>query len=378
MPARTIAASRLVLAGALLWSTLAAANANLRRQDFFVQGDPGIRLFVREVSTNGSNGQPILLLHGARVPGIASFDLPVPGGSLAGDLAEAGLDVYVMDVRGYGKSTRPEAMEQPPAMHAPLVRSNEASHDIGAVVDAIRERRHVARVALFGWATGGQWAGYYASIYPEKVSALILLNSLYRGNSKQPMIGRGSDLDDPIRPGQFNEAACAAYRWSNAESLLGGWDRSIPIADKNAWRDPAIAKAYVEAALASDPESASQSPPAFRSPCGALEDSFYLATGRQLWDASLITAPTLILASERDFWSRPEDRANLASDLVHAAKVRTVVIPGATHFVHLDRADCGRDLLLKEVEEFLGAKAQSAPVPALHSAATTSEYLYFQ
>lgn len=358
MRARKIAASRLLLAGILLWAANAAAvEAKSQRQDFFVQGDAGIRLFVREVSTNGPTGQPILLMHGARVPGLASFDLPVPGGSLAADLAGAGLDVYVMDVRGYGQSTRPEAMEEPPAMHAPLVRSNEAAHDIGAVVDAICERRHVSKVALFGWATGGQWAGYYTSIYPEKVSALIVLNSLYRGNSKQALIGRGSDLEDPIRPGQFNQAACAAYRWSTAESLMAGWDRSIPIADKNAWRDPAVAKAYVEAALASDPESSSQNPPAFRSPCGALEDSFYLATGRQLWDASLITAPTLILASERDFWSRPEDRQNLEADLVHAARVRTVVIPGATHFVHLDRADRGRELLLKEVETFVNEAA---------------------
>lgn len=350
---------RILLIGILLLGVTAPAEIKLQREDFFVAGDPGIRLFVREV-TNANSGPPILLLHGARVPGLASFDLPAAGGSLAGDLAESGLDVYVMDVRGYGQSTRPGAMEQPAALHAPLVRSNEAARDIGAVVDAIRERRHVAQVALFGWATGGQWAGYYASLYPGKVSALILLNSLYRGDSKQPMIGRGSDLEDPIRPGQFNRAACAAYRRNTGDSLLRGWDASIPIADKNAWRDPAVAKAYVEAALASDPESNSWTPPRFRSPCGALEDSFYLAIGRQLWDASLVTAPTLILASERDFWSRPEDRLNLAADLVHSPKVRTVVIPGATHFVHLDRAERGRDMLLKEIESFVASPARQA------------------
>ena len=52
-----------------------------------------------------------------------------------------------------------------------------------------------------------------------------------------------------------------------------------------------------------------------------------MATGRQLWDASFITAPTLVLASERDFWSRTEDREHLAADLVHSATVRVVVIP---------------------------------------------------
>jgi pimeloyl-ACP methyl ester carboxylesterase len=44
--------------------------------------------------------------------------------------------------------------------------------------------------------------------------------------------------------------------------------------------------------------------------------------------------PTLVLASEKDFWSRPEDRDHLAEDLAHAPRVKVVVIPGATHFVH--------------------------------------------
>jgi hypothetical protein len=38
-----------------------------------------------------------------------------------------------------------------------------------------------------------------------------------------------------------------------------------------------------------------------RSANGALEDSFYQAIRRQLWDASLIQLPTLVIASERDF-----------------------------------------------------------------------------
>jgi len=31
-----------------------------------------------------------------------------------------------------------------------------------------------------------------------------------------------------------------------------------------------------------------------------------------------------------------------------------VVIPGATHFVHLDRPEHGRDLLLEEIVSFVG------------------------
>jgi pimeloyl-ACP methyl ester carboxylesterase len=99
-----------------------------------VDGDSGVHLFVREIfirpGRGGITGEPLLLLHGARVPGLASFDLPVLEGSLAADLARLGFDVYVTDIRGYGRSTRPKEMGDPPSSHAPLVRSNEAAHDI--------------------------------------------------------------------------------------------------------------------------------------------------------------------------------------------------------------------------------------------------------
>jgi pimeloyl-ACP methyl ester carboxylesterase len=335
------------------------ADSNVGRHDFFVTGEPGVRLFVREVVGQSKNPLPILLIHGARVPGLASFDLDVAGGSLAADLASRGLDVYVMDVRGYGRSTRPRQMEEAQDANPPLVRSNEAARDIGSVVDWIRARRKGAKVALFGWATGGQWAGYYAALYPSKLSALITLNSLYGGSQEHQLLGHGSDMEDPEHPGRYNPKACGAYRWNDEKSLLRGWDRSIPGENEDAWRDPAVAKAYVEAALASDPAARSHIPHAFRSPCGALEDSFYLAIGRKLWDASLITVPTLVLASEKDFWSRPADRELLRQELVHSPEVKVVVLPNATHFVHLDRPERGRNQLLEEVMGLLrsGGKA---------------------
>jgi pimeloyl-ACP methyl ester carboxylesterase len=325
--------------------------SRLLRQDFSVSESAEVSIHVREVIAPGlpTKAPAILLIHGARVPGIASFDLDVPGGSLAADLAERGLAVYVLDVLGYGGSTRPMEMDEPPTGKPALVRTNQAAQDIFVVVDWICSRRHVAKVALFGWATGGQWAGYYASVFPQKVEALILLNSLYGGSSVHPLMGHGSDMEDRQHPGEFNRQACGSYRLNMESSLLGIWDRSIPNEDKSTWRDPAVAKAYAEAALKSDPTSEQRHPPSFRSPCGAIEDSFYFATGRRLWDASLITAPTLVLASERDFWSRVEDRELLQKHLVHASRVKVVVIKDATHFVHLDRPEHGRRQLIEEV-----------------------------
>jgi pimeloyl-ACP methyl ester carboxylesterase len=329
--------------------------APLIREDFVVQGEAGVVLFVREVCAAGpavQPGVPILLVHGARVPGIASFDLPVPGGSLAADLAEAGHPVYIMDVRGYGGSTRPAAMERE-AAGPPLVRSAEVVRDLAVVVEWISERQGGRPIAALGWATGGQWLGHYATLYADSLSHLILDNSLYGTVPDHPSLGRGSSLEDPQHPGQFNQAETPAYRYNTAASLVAGWDASIPLAEKAEWYDPAVVAAYQVAALASDPTSGTRTPPSFRAPTGALEDSFYLATGRQLWDASYLRARTLVLRSERDFWSRPEDPPRLAVHAVHAPVVRQVTLPSATHFVHLDRPERGLDRFLREVLAFL-------------------------
>jgi pimeloyl-ACP methyl ester carboxylesterase len=324
------------------------------RTDMAVASAPGTAIYMREVMPRGAvRGAPVLLIHGARVPSVASFDLPVAGGSLAADLAAAGLRVFLMDVRGYGRSTRPARMNEPPVPGAPLVRSSEAVEDIDAVVEAIRQRTKSGRVALVGWAAGGHWAGLYATRHHAKLSALVLYNTIYGGGSNHPGFGKGSDLEDAKRPGTFNRGLYGAWRWNDAASLLRAWDASIPVADKSAWRDPRVAEAYVREALASDPESARQRPPAFRAPTGALADTFEIAAGGQAWDAGLVQCRTLIVSSERDFWSRAEDRERLQAHLVNAGEVKVVLLPGATHFAHLDRPARGRSALLEAMAAFL-------------------------
>lgn len=346
----------LLLLAAFPASLSHAADAKTLRRDFFVATADNVRLHVREVAAADSktDAAPLILIHGARVPGIGSFDLPVANGSFAADLAHrTGRKVYVMDARGYGGSDRPAAMSKPATESRPLSRAYEVVRDIDAVVNDVRGKN--GKVALLGWATGGMWAAFYASLHPEKVGDLITLNALYAGSSEHAMLGRGSSLSDPKQPDRLNPGI-GGYAEYPATSLFGVWDRSIPAEDKTQWRDPAIAEAYASAALASDPASGSHDPPVFRAPMGAMEDSFYQATGRRLFDASSIAARILIVRSGRDFWSRPEDAATLAHDAVRSAGVERLDLPDSTHLVHLDRPERGRDRLLAAITAFLAGK----------------------
>jgi pimeloyl-ACP methyl ester carboxylesterase len=341
--------------GMVFMPAAAAMAQDVVRKDRFVERPSGDRIFVREVrraDARDGASRAVLLVHGARVPGIGSFDLPVPGGSLAADIAAGGYAVYLLDLQGYGRSSRPAAMEAPPEDAPPLVRTADAVADIAAVAEAISGWSGDPQISLLGWATGGHWAGAYASSHPDQVESLIVYNSLYGGSSSHPTLGKGSPLEDPEKPGTFNAASFGGYRLNTRASLFTAWDNSIPGDDKAAWRDPAVAAAYADAALASDESSANRNPPTFRSPSGAMADSFKLALDQRQWQASDLTMPVLVIRSANDFWSRPEDARTLAQE---APRSELVEIEDATHFVHLDRDSSGRAAFLSAVLRFLDA-----------------------
>jgi pimeloyl-ACP methyl ester carboxylesterase len=139
----------------------------------------------------------------------------------------------------------------------------------------------------------------------------------------------------------------------DAPNLVRAWEASIPVADKAAWRDPRVAAAYTAAAIASDPTSSQRDPPSVRVPSGPLRDSYELAGGTRAWNAEAIRGATMVVRGELDFWSRPEDVAALRRELVHARRVEIVELPGATHFVFLDRPEHGRARLVATLCAFL-------------------------
>ena len=62
----------------------------------------------------------ILFVHGATTPPEAGFDLKLDGMSWMEWMVRQGNDVYFVSVRGYGKSTRPKEMDQPPMANSAM------------------------------------------------------------------------------------------------------------------------------------------------------------------------------------------------------------------------------------------------------------------
>src|SRR6516165_11902654 len=55
----------------------------------------------------------VLFVHGAGTPAEVAFDVPYADYSWMAYLADAGFDVFSMDMEGYGRSTRPTVMNDP-------------------------------------------------------------------------------------------------------------------------------------------------------------------------------------------------------------------------------------------------------------------------
>jgi pimeloyl-ACP methyl ester carboxylesterase len=199
---------------------------DVARRDFHVRTVDGLAIAIREVKPGHGPDPaktPIVLLHGTRVPGISEYDLPVPNGSLAADLAQAGHVCYIPDARGFGGSDRPASMDRPPAESLPFARSMQIVRDLDAAVDDLLAAHGKTRTALMGWGIGATAVLMYAAIWPEKVSHLILYNVLYGGGSRHERY-KDHPLEDPDAPGHFNARHYGGYSFNDPDMLLKKWD----------------------------------------------------------------------------------------------------------------------------------------------------------
>ena len=192
-------------------------------------GEPGIDIYVRNKHP-AAMAQPapertLLFVHGATYPASTAFDLMLDGTSFMQDLAEHGFDVWLMDLPGYGRSTRPAAMEQPAAENPPIETTADAVRHYGAVADYVLKRRGLSRLDVMGWSWGTTIAAGFATAAPEKVERLVLYAPIWIVRGEVAALGGQAKL------GAYRTvtAASARQRWytgvaPDQRDTLGGVD----------------------------------------------------------------------------------------------------------------------------------------------------------
>jgi pimeloyl-ACP methyl ester carboxylesterase len=332
------------LVGLALVSSPAAAQTKIVSEEFMVPAkDAGLELYVRNKRPEGMTTfraeKTVVYVHGATYPSETAFDLQLGGQSWMDYIANRGFDVYLLDLRGYGRSSRPKEMSEPADKNEPIVTTDVARRDVGAVVDHILQKRGIEKVNLIGWSWGTSIMASYAAENPGKVDRLVLYAPQWIRTTPLPIATSGK---------------LGAYRTVKREAARDRWLNGVP-EDKKASLIPAgWFEAWADATFASDPEGAKMDPPVLRAPNGILLDeiTFYSA-GKPLYDPSKIAAPTLLLVGEWDRDTPPYMAQALFPLLTNAPAKRLVMFGEGTHTIIMEK---NRMQLFNEVQLFLEEK----------------------
>jgi pimeloyl-ACP methyl ester carboxylesterase len=316
-------------------------SPKLVMEEFMIPAvDPGVQLYVRnkrpESLAKFGPDNIVLFVHGATYPAETSFDLKLDGISWMEYIASRGYDVYLVDVRGFSRSTRPPEMDQPAANNPPIVRTDVAAKDVGAAVDFILKRRGVDKINLLGWSWGTRIMSHYTINNNAKVNKLVLYATGWMRSGKSLTDAGAAQL------GAYRMVTVAQAKERKAFGLPPGKHGDImPDAWFNAW---------AEATFATDPWGAKQNPPVIRAPNGSTQDTRdFFGAGKMQYDPADVRVPTLIIGAEWDADTPPDMARGYFARLNSAPYKRLVLIGEGTHSVMMEK---NRMQLFREVQLF--------------------------
>ena len=319
-------------------------TSDIVMEEFRVPSDAGIQVYVRNKRPAGmtqfSSAKTVVFVHGATYPAETAFDLKLGGFSWMDYIASHGYDVYLLDVRGYGKSTRPPQMDQPANQNPPFADTEAAMRDVDAVVEFVKKRRGIDKVNLLGWSWGTAIMQWYASLNSHKAEKVVLFAPVWiRTTASLVQAGPG-----PM----------PAYRTVNMSQAKQRWLTGVPQAKQADLIPPGWFEAWAEATIASDPVGAKQNPPVLRAPNGVVADGLkYWGAGNIPWKPENIKVPVLLIKAEWDADTPAYMAQALFPKLTGAPYKRYVEIGEGTHTVIMEK---NRMDLFREVQMFLDEK----------------------
>ena len=340
-----IALGLAVLSAHLIFGTANAAQpfADILSFDHYVdsvsasptlKGAP-IKLFVREriqekvlkAGRDSVGGKAVLFVHGGTYPSVPDFDLGYQDYSWMAYLAEAGFDVYSVDMTGYGKSSRPNmddpcnimpeqqalAGQKPCAVKFPQAETSTESDwaDVDAAVDFVRKQTGAAKINLIGWSGGGPRVGGYTALHGDKVSRVVFLAPGYNR--------AGPDTPAPVKPEQ-----AAPTQVATREMAMARWDKAVSCKEQY---DPKIRDVIWNTNIDFDPVGAKWGP-------GVVRHPRISSSGWNAKLASKFNVPVLIVVGELDIEVKPETVRTFYDDISSTDKVLINVECGSHYVVY--------------------------------------------
>jgi pimeloyl-ACP methyl ester carboxylesterase len=253
----------------------------------------GHHLAVWQRKGAAAGATKILLIHGRTWSSLPNFDLRVAGEerSLMEALGAAGLDVFAVDLRGYGA---------PPRDPSGFLTPHRAVADVAAVVSWMQQQEtRKGNTYLLGLSRGAMVAAMVAQKHPERLAGIVLL-----GFGFDPDV-QAAPSEAGIRPGRLrNTSDAAASDFITRDAYTG-----------------ATLTAFVRAALQHDPVLAD-----WRD-----EQQF------NAFVPAKVQVPVLLVHGDRD----PQAPMSIGTKLFNRFGTPDkwwVILPGADHAAHLEKS----------------------------------------
>ncbi|CAB3625328.1 (E)-2-((N-methylformamido)methylene)succinate hydrolase [Achromobacter mucicolens] len=229
-------------------------------------------------------GEPLVLLHGVGLDHTLWDDLA--------PLLEPDFDVLRYDLLGHGA--------------ARALRGPADIHDFIAQLDAELDRAGWQHATVLGYSMGGLIAGAYAAARPERVSRLVLLNTVFRRTDEEAVAVRAR-LDAAATQDPEAAAKVSLTRWFTPAFQAAHPARVAQIEQRLLGNDrQSFLSAYALFALG-DPLLAQAAPD--------------------------IACPVLVMTGEHDVGSNPRMTRDLARALPRAC---ARVAPGQRHMLPVE------------------------------------------
>jgi pimeloyl-ACP methyl ester carboxylesterase len=274
-------------------------QAAIKGEDHWTTKDGGVKLFMFEkcASDPAKTVGTILFVHGSSMAGQPTFDLQVPGrpdSSVMDFFARQNYDCWLVDMEGYGRSTKDRDNNAPIA---------QGADDCFAAATYIQKLRGKRPFLIYGISSGALRAAMFAQRHPDMVARLALDAMVWTGEGSPTLAERRKKLPE--------------FSVKNRRPIDKAFIHSVFDRDHPGTAEDKVVDAFADAVTALDDSV----------PTGTYVD---MCSRLPIVDPEKITVPTLIMRGQYDGIASFEDLAAFFAKLPNPDKQFTVM-PGISH-----------------------------------------------
>lgn len=303
-------------------------STQLFGEAFAVDSDTtGIKLWLRHRRLADTclfdTAHTVIMMHGATYSSGSLFDTQVEGESFMDYLAASGMDVWAVDVRGYGGASRMASFDEPALENPPSVRAEAAAGDLCSAIDFILKRQNLTQLNIIGMSWGGTVSALYTTLNTGKVRRLTLIAPQWLQEGK-PALDPGG--------------AIGAWRDIEIDAIEARWLRGVPDKKKHDLIPSGGFSQWAMQTLSDEPNLELKAQRKIRASTGPIQDTrVNWSAGIPVYDPADIRVPVLLLHGEWDQDVPIDATLNWFLRATGTPWKRWVEVGEATHMMALEK-----------------------------------------